>query len=80
MNVEAYVSIGFLFIAVVGFVWRVSYMLNRKVSYESFDRFKADVTNNYVHREVFDLTYDQVKLDIAEIKADIKTLLKKANG
>ena len=80
MTVEAYASIGILFIATVGFVWRVSYMLNRKVSYESFDRFKKDVTDNYVHREVFDLTYDQMKMDIAEIKLDIKTLLKKANG
>lgn len=80
MTVEAYAAIGVLLVTVIGLVWRISYMLNRKVSYESFDRFKKEVTENYVHKEVFDLTYSQVKLDIAEIKGDVKQLLKKANS
>jgi hypothetical protein len=80
MTVETYAALGVMLVTIIGFVWRVSYMLNRKVSYESFDRFKADVTSNYVHREVFDLTYDQMKSDIAEIKVDIKKLLEKAGG
>ena len=77
MTVEAWCAVGALVIAVVGFVWRVSYMMNRKVSYESFDRFKKDVCTNYVHKEIFELTYDQMKMDIAEIKLDIKKLLAK---
>ena len=80
MNLEAYSAIGILFVTIVGFVWRVSYMLNSKVSYESFDRLKKDVRENFVHKDVFDLTYSQVKADLIEIKGDIKTLLKKANG
>jgi hypothetical protein len=77
---EIYLTGTVVLMGMIGGVFRVSYMLNRKVSYDSFDRFKKDVTDNYVHREVFDLTYDQMKMDIAEIKLDIKTLLKKANG
>ena len=77
MTIEGYAALGVLASIVVGFIFRVSYMMNRKVSYEAFDRFKADVTGNYVHREVFDITYDQMKLDIAEIKIDIKKLLAK---
>ena len=77
---ETYAALGVVVSIVVGFIWRVSYMLNRKVSYDSFDRFKGEVTNNYVHKEVFDLTYDQMKSDIAEIKVDIKKLLAKSNG
>jgi hypothetical protein len=80
MNVEAYAAIGVLIVTIVGFVWRVSYMLNRKVSYEAFDRFKSDVRENYVHREVFELTYGQVKSDLAEIKLDVKKLLERAGG
>jgi hypothetical protein len=80
MTIEAYAAVAVVISLVVGFIWRVSYMLNRKVSYEAFDRFKQDVTNNYVHKEVFDLTYDQLKGDIAEIKIDIKKLLAKSNG
>ena len=80
MTIETYAALGVVISLVVGFIWRVSYMMNRKVSYEAFDRFKADVRDNYVHKEVFELTYGQLKADIAEIKIDIKTLLKrKAN-
>ena len=77
---EVYLTGAVVLMTLIGFVFRVSYMLNRKVSYESFDRFKKEVTDNYVHREVFDLTYNQIKADIAEIKEDIKKLLHKANG
>jgi hypothetical protein len=78
MTIETYAALAVTLATVIGFIWRVSYMMNRKVSYESFDRFKSEVTSNYVHREVFDITYDQMKLDIAEIKLDIKKLLVKA--
>jgi len=77
---EVYLTGAVVLMTLIGFVFRVSYMLNRKVSYESFDRFKAEVTSNYVHREVFDLTYDQLKSDIQEIKEDVKKLLAKSNG
>jgi len=79
MNIEAYAAIGILIFSFIGFIWRISYMLNRKVSYESFDRHKKDVTDNYVHKEIFDLTYDQVKADIKEIKDDLKILLRRTN-
>jgi len=80
MNIEAYAAIGISIVTIIGFIWRVSYMLNRKVSYESFDRFKKDVRDNFVHKDVFDLTYSQVKADLSEIKTDVKKLLEKAGG
>ena len=80
MTIEGYAALAVTGSIVIGFVWRVSYLLNRKVSYESFDRFKKEVTSNYVHREIFDLTYGQLKQDIAEIKETLQKLLDKANG
>jgi hypothetical protein len=80
MTIEAYAALAVLASLIIGFVWRVSYMMNRKVSYESFDRFKKEVTDNYVHKEVFDLSITQLKADVSEIKVDIKTLLHRADG
>lgn len=80
MSIGEIVAVATFVVLGGGVIWRTSYMLNRKVSYESFDRLKREITDNYVHKEVFELTYDQVKSDISEIKTDIKQLLKKANG
>ena len=71
MTMEGYAALAVVVSIVCVFIWMVSYMMNMKVSYESFDRFKKEVTDSYVHKEVFDLSITQIKSDISEIKGDV---------
>jgi hypothetical protein len=54
--------------------------VNKKVSYDSLDRCKKDVTENFVSKDIFTLTINTFKEDMVEMKKDVKELLKKANG
>ena len=48
--------------------------------YQRFDEYKEHLEKTHVSREVHDIKYEQLKGDLKEIKADVKSLLKKANG
>ena len=72
-----YIAIGSLFLTVLGVVWRISHILNRKVSYESLDRCKKEVQDNFVSKDLFIMAHSTMKDDIIEIKKDVKTLLVK---
>jgi hypothetical protein len=80
MGAGEWIAFGALCLTIIVYILRVGYLLNKKVSYESFDRFKKEVMENCVHKEVFQLSHDQIKTDISEIKVDVKSLLRKANG
>lgn len=72
-----YIALGGFFITMLGVVWRISHVLNRKVSYDSLDRCKREVQDNFVSKDVFILSHNTMKEDIVEIKSDVKKLLVK---
>ena len=82
MSIAEYTALGVLIVAIIGLVWRVSYMLNRKVSYESFDRHKKESYACFVTKDTCEILRHHIetdstniKSDIKEIKNDVKTLL-----
>ena len=77
MNPAEYTAIGSLTVVILGIVWRISHVLNRKVSYESLDRCKREVSDNFVSKDVFIMSHNTMKEDITEIKGDVKKLLQK---
>lgn len=80
MNAGEWIAFGTLCITIIVYILRVSYVLTRKVSYESLDRCKKEIADSYVRKEVYQISHDQIKADINEIKIDVKSLLRKANG
>ena len=80
MTVEMYVGFGVLIVAIITLVTKVSFVLTKKVSYESLDRCKKEITDMFVHKDVFQITVSGIKDDVSEIKKDVKELLRKANG
>jgi hypothetical protein len=80
MSIGEYTALGAFAFTVVGIVWRMSYLINQKVSYTALDRCKADLAENYRTKDVCNVLYSGMKEDIIEIKKDVKELLKKANG
>ena len=80
MSLNEYIGMGIFVVAIIGLVIRISHVLNKKVSYESLDRCKKDVTDTFVSKDVFSITVNTFKEDITEIKKDVKQLLRKANG
>ena len=52
--------------------------------YQRFDEYKDHLEEmsfkNFVTKEVHDIKYDQLKSSLDEIKSDVKTLVRKANG
>jgi uncharacterized protein YoxC len=80
MTTESYIGFGVLIVAIITLVVKVSFVLNKKVSYESLDRCKKEVMDMFVHKDVFQITVTGIKDDVSEIKKDVKELLRKANG
>ena len=80
MTFQEYIAFGILIVAIIGLVTRVSFVLNKKVSYESLDRCKQELLDMFVHKDVFQVTVSGIKEDVGEIKKDVKELLRKANG
>jgi Tfp pilus assembly protein PilO len=76
-HIGEYIAIGTFFVTMLGVVWRISHILNKKVSYESLDRCKKEVQDNFVSKDVFILSYNTMREDIVEIKQDVKKLLQK---
>jgi len=75
ITLREYIALGIFIVAIIGLVVRVSHVLNKKVSYESLDRCRKEVTDSFVSKDVFILSYNTVKEDIVEIKKDVKELL-----
>ena len=68
-------TLGFL-----GFVWNISEGNKKKVSYESFDRYREDAEGKFRSKELCDVYIAQTQKDMAEIKESTKCIPKiKAN-
>ena len=80
MTFHEYIAFGIFIVAIIGLVTRVSFVLNKKVSYESLDRCKKEVMDSFQSKDVCGVLHNSIKEDITEIKKDVKELLKKANG
>jgi hypothetical protein len=80
MTITEYTALGVFVVAIIGIVWRISFVLNHKVSYDSLDRCKREVMENFISKDVFNLTVRGFREDIFEMKKDVKELLRKSNG
>ena len=79
MTFQEYIAFGILITAIIGLVTRVSFVLNKKVSYESLDRCKKEVMDTFMSKDVCGVLHANLKEDITEIKKDVKELLRR-NG
>jgi len=73
-------------LAVWGIVWKMTESIKkegvdaRSVLYRRFDEHKDHVDKNFVSDKICTIINQQMRQDLAEIKADVKTLIRKANG
>lgn len=66
-------------LGVLTFVWKAANEQNKKISriYQRFDEYKEHFETKYVARDMCAILHKQIKDDIAEIKIDVKELLKR---
>ena len=70
-------------ISVLGLIWKIAVDNNKKVDtiFKRFDEYKESVKKDFVQKDVCKILNEQMGRDIAEIKADVKELVKaKRNG
>lgn len=58
-------------LGLLGFVWKIANGNKKKVSYESFDRYKKEAAEEFRNKEVCNVLYQRVKDDIQEIKKKV---------
>ncbi len=65
-----------------GITWKMGQDCDKKIGtiYRRFDEYKAHLEDTHVRREVCELHVHQISNDLQEVKADVKALLKLANG
>jgi len=63
-------------LGLLGFVWKIANGNKRKVSYDSFDRYKKEVENKVRTKEVCDERHEEIKVTLKEIKEDVKYLVR----
>ena len=51
-----------------------------QIVYKRFDDYKEHLERTHVSKEVHNIQYAQIEKKMDEIAADVKTLIKKANG
>jgi len=66
---------------ILAFVWRISVDNNNKTDnvFKRFDQHKDDADKRFVRKDVCQILHEQMKKDIAEIKQDVKLLIKMVN-
>ena len=69
-------------VIVIGAVWNMSETCKRSISriYTRFDEYKQHLESTHVSKEVHDIKYQQLEKTLDEIRLDVKTLVRKANG
>lgn len=72
---------GSLLLGVLGLVWKVSADSGKKVDtiFRRFDDYKASVKNDFVNKDVCNERVVNLSRDVAEIKADVKILIRNGN-
>ena len=68
-------------LGMLGFMYKVSTDSNRKVEtiFRRFDEYKKDMKADFVSKEGCGIRHDQISRDIAEIKTDVKILVRNGN-
>lgn len=61
-------------LGLLGFVWNIANGNKKKVSYESFDRYKKDAEEKFRGKEVCVVLHTQTQKDIEEIKVNTKCI------
>ena len=77
-SVLVYVLEGSFALAILGFVWKISYDNSRGVQtiFRRFDEYKEVVKKDHVSKETCKIVRDNLTEDIKEIKQDVKLLLR----
>ena len=65
-----------------GITWKMEQDMGKKLGkvYNRFDEFKKNIEATHVRKEVCEVVHRQLGADMSEVKADVKELLKLANG
>lgn len=76
-----YAALGTI-VAVIGVTSMMVGRTDKKIGtvFKRFDTYKEHVENTLVSNKVCDILHRQLNADVAEIKADVKLLVRKANG
>ena len=61
MHPAEYTGLGIFMVSILGFMYRVNKGNEKKVSYQSFDRYKKEIKEEYVETKMCDLTHKHVK-------------------
>jgi len=73
-------------LSVWGIVWKMTQDVKkeghdgRSTLYRRFDEYKEHLERTHVSKEVHNIQYTQIEKKMDEIAADVKTLVRKANG
>ena len=69
-------------LALFAFLWKSIGDQNKKISrvYGRFDEYKNHFEEKHVSKDICQILHKGIKDDVSEIKADVKSLLRKSNG
>ena len=69
-------------VGILGFMWKVAGDSNKKAEtiFRRFDEYKKDMKADFVSKEGCGIRHEQIMRDIAEIKTDVKILVRNGNG
>ncbi len=69
-------------IALFGLIWRSNYINDEKIGkvYSRFDKYKDNVKNDYVGKDVCEVINEQTKVQYLEIKDTLKGIHKKLDA
>ena len=81
-NIEVYATAVGTIAIVTGVMVATMRECSRKVGviFKRFDDYKDHLERTHVSKEVHDIKYQQLEKTLDEIRLDVKTLIRKANG
>ena len=67
---------------IIAAVWNMAESCKKSITtvYRRFDEYKSHLEKTHVSKEVHNIQYAQIEKKMDEIAADVKTLVRKANG
>jgi hypothetical protein len=82
LNLELWIQFGVFFVAAWALVHTTKINSEKKISriYERIDEVKAEADEKHVTKEVCKIIQERISADIAEIKTDVKVLLRMSNN
>jgi len=69
-------------VVIIAAVWNMAEGCKKSIGriYLRFDEYKQHLESTHVSKEVHDIKYQQLEKTLDEIRLDVKTLVRKANG